>query len=581
MSARLGEILTRLGAVTQDCLQAALEEQKSRGGRLGSVLVELGHIDDEVVATALAHQHGVPCVDPAALAPVDVEVIRLVPLETAFRHQILPLQKVGSTLTVAITDPTNVLALDEVKFMTGLRVEPVVATEHSLKQAIEQHYGTRDTLLLQKVYDELITQREYQVDLSEEEEDVDLKKLEKSSAEAPVIRFVNVILAEAIRRGASDIHLEPYEKDFRVRYRVDGVLYEVMRPPLRLKNALISRVKIMANLDISQRRLPQDGRIKLRINEEGERRKIDFRASVLPTLFGEKIVLRILDRSKLPLHLDGLGLAALSLERLRRAIALPYGIVLVTGPTGSGKTSTLYSCINQLNTPEVNIMTAEDPVEFNFPGINQVQTNEALGLTFAAALRSFLRQDPNIVLVGEIRDLETAEVAVKAALTGHLVLSTLHTNDAPSTLDRLVNMGVESFLVASSTNLICAQRLVRKICRDCKEKVDTDRKSLVEMGFSPAEVADMVVFRGAGCPKCNQTGYQGRTGLFEILQVSGVIRELILGKVDSEQLREAARREGMSTLRESGLEKIRTGVTTPQEVLRETSMGRFAAGGRS
>ncbi|MBI4444766.1 MAG: type IV-A pilus assembly ATPase PilB [Acidobacteria bacterium] len=571
MSVRLGEILISEGALTFEQLDTALRYQREQGGRLGSILIQLGYVSDEIIATALSKQYGVPLVKLAKLQ-IAPEVVRLIPIETAIRYQLLPVRKVGTTLTVATTDPTNVLVLDEIKFITGYSVEPVVAPEGAIRDAIERYYGTEQTLEIQRVYDQLAAAGEYELEISAQSEDLDLGALQKTSSEAPIIKLVNIILGEAIRRGASDIHLEPYEREYRVRYRIDGVLYNVMNPPPRFRDAMISRIKIMSNLDISERRLPQDGRIKVRINYDGRRKEIDFRVSSLPVLFGEKIVLRILDREKLPLDLTQLGFEPESLVKFEKAIHRPYGMVLVTGPTGSGKTSTLYTSLNKLNTPEVNIMTAEDPVEFNFPGINQVQTKEQVGLTFAAALRSFLRQDPNIILVGEIRDLETAEIAVKAALTGHLVLSTVHTNDAPSTISRLLNMGVEPFLVATSVHLICAQRLVRKICTDCKERVETPVKALIDIGFPAAVAKNVVTYRGTGCKKCNDSRYRGRIGLYEVMEVTPSIQNMILTGATASQIREKAKEDGMITLRESGLEKIRAGLTTIDEVLRETMM---------
>ncbi|HLV02352.1 MAG TPA: type IV-A pilus assembly ATPase PilB, partial [Acidobacteriota bacterium] len=512
MSVRLGDLLIKQGLLTTDQLQEGLRYQRHHGGRLGSILIQLGHVSDDSIATVLSQQYDLPSVNLTE-ASIDSDVIRLIPIETAIRYQVLPLKRVGTTLTIAIADPTNVLALDEIKFMTGYQVEPVVAAEGAIRKAIEEYYGTEQTLELQRVYDELAAEvGEFELDMTRED-DLDLAELQTGNTEAPIIKLVNITLAESIRRGASDIHLEPYEKEFRIRFRIDGVLYHVMSPPIRLKDAIISRLKIMANLDISERRLPQDGRIKIRINYSGRQKEIDFRVSSLPTLFGEKVVLRILDREKLPRSLSELGFEPESYKAFERAIARPYGMVLVTGPTGSGKTSTLYTCLNRLNTEQVNIMTAEDPVEFNFRGINQVQTNEHIGLTFANALRSFLRQDPNIVMVGEIRDLETAEIAVKAALTGHLVLSTLHTNDAPSTVSRLLNMGIEPFLVANSVNLICAQRLVRVICKECKQQVETPVQALIDIGFPPSLAKNVRIYQGTGCQRCNDSGYKGRVGL--------------------------------------------------------------------
>jgi type IV pilus assembly protein PilB len=571
MSVRIGDMLVTKGLLSMEQLQAALKHQREQGGRLGSILVDLGFVSDDTIVTALCTQYDVPSVNLAHFQ-IDPEVIRLIPIETAIRYQVLPLKKVGTLLTVAITDPTNVLALDEIKFMTGYHVEPVVASQSAIRQAIEQFYGTEQTIELKKVYDELTAAGEYELNLAAEAEEVNLSELQKSTSEAPIIKLVNIILGDAIRQGASDIHIEPFEKDFLVRYRIDGVLFKMMNPPLRLRDALVSRIKIMSKLDISERRLPQDGRIKIIINHNGRKKDVDFRVSCLPTLFGEKVVLRILDKEKLPLDLTQLGFEPESLKKFDRAIKRPYGMVLVTGPTGSGKTSTLYTCLHKLNQPEVNILTVEDPVEFNFPGVNQVQTKEQIGLTFAVALRAFLRQDPNIVLVGEIRDLETAEIAVKAALTGHLVLSTLHTNDAPSSINRLLNMGIEPFLVATSVHLICAQRLVRKICSECKVRLDTPLKAIVDIGFPPAMAKNIVVYHGAGCPRCNDSGYRGRIGLYEVMEVSPTIQTMILTGANSAQIREKAKEEGMITLRESGLEKIRTGLTTIEEVLRETTI---------
>lgn len=571
MSVRLGDLLVKQGLVTIDQLQEGLRHQRNHGGRLGSILIQLGYASDDSIATVLSQQYDLPSVNPTR-SEIDTDVIRLIPIETAIRYQVLPMKRVGTTLTLAIADPANVLALDEIKFMTGYQVEPVVAAEGAIRKAIEEYYGTEQTLELQRVYDELAAEvGEFELDLTREEE-LDLAELQKGNSEAPIIKLVNIALAESIRRGASDIHLEPYEKEFRIRFRIDGVLYHVMSPPLRLKDAVISRLKIMANLDISERRLPQDGRIKIRINYSGRHKEIDFRVSSLPTLFGEKVVLRILDREKLPGSLSDLGFEPESYKTFDHAIARPYGMVLVTGPTGSGKTSTLYTCLNLLNTEQVNIMTAEDPVEFNFPGINQVQTNEHIGLTFANSLRSFLRQDPNIIMVGEIRDLETAEIAIKAALTGHLVLSTLHTNDAPSTVSRLLNMGIEPFLVSNSVNLICAQRLVRVICNECKEPAETPVQALVDIGFPPSLAKSVRTYQGTGCQRCNETGYKGRMGLFEVMEVTSAIQNLILTGATTAEIREKAKEEGMITLRESGLEKIRAGITTIDEVMRETSI---------
>jgi type IV pilus assembly protein PilB len=507
---------------------------------------------------------------------------------------------VGATLTLAMVDPTNVFAMDDVKFMTGLNVEPVVVAEASIQQAIAKYYGTSREIELANVSNEepiyeaagkgangngSITHADLvsldsidfetghadeDVEVLEDNEEIDLSTLSRLSEDAPVVRLVNVLLVDALRRGASDIHVEPYEKELRIRFRIDGVLYDVMHPPLKLRDALISRVKIMSKLDISEKRLPQDGRIKIKVKVDSRSRELDFRVSTLPTLFGEKVVLRLLDKQNLMLDMTKLGFEPESLTKFQRNIAKPYGMVLVTGPTGSGKTNTLYSALQSLNTIETNIMTAEDPVEFNLMGINQVQMKEQIGLNFAAALRSFLRQDPNIILVGEIRDFETAEIAIKAALTGHLVLSTLHTNDAPSTISRLMNMGIEPFLVATSVNLIQAQRLIRRVCKDCKVEHPTPPEALVEVGFTSLEAKTIKTYKGKGCSTCNNTGYKGRIGLYEVMEVTDDIRELILIGASALELRKKAIDDGMITLRESGLHKIRGGVTTIEEVVRET-----------
>jgi type IV pilus assembly protein PilB len=477
-----------------------------------------------------------------------------------------------------MVDPTNVFAIDDIKFMTGLSVEPVVVSETALNYTIKKYYGTSREMELARVMEDLVaettTTSDYgedidQVDL-EAEQEIDLENLERMAEDAPVVKLVNVILVDALRRGASDIHIEPYEKEFRVRFRMDGVLYHIMSPPVKMRDALTSRLKIMARLDIAEKRLPQDGRIKIRVRLDNRSRELDFRVSTLPTIFGEKIVLRLLDKENLRLDMTQLGFEPESLEKFKRNINKPYGMVLVTGPTGSGKTSTLYSALQSLNTPETNIMTAEDPVEFNLMGINQVQMKEQIGLNFAAALRAFLRQDPNIVLVGEIRDFETAEIAIKAALTGHLVLSTLHTNDAPSTISRLMNMGIEPFLVATSVNLIQAQRLIRRVCKECKSDIHTPEEALIDIGFPASEAKEIKTFKGAGCDKCNNTGYKGRVGLYEVMEITDELRELILVGASGLELRRKAIEEGMLTLRQSGLEKIRQGMTTVEEVVRET-----------
>ncbi|HEY9404581.1 MAG TPA: type IV-A pilus assembly ATPase PilB [Pyrinomonadaceae bacterium] len=600
MSAKLGEILVRENILTPQQLREALDYQREHGGRLGFNLVKLGLVSDDMVTAVLSRQYGVPSVN-LDLFDVDASVIRLIPREVADKYSVLPLSRVGATLTLAMVDPTNVFAMDDIKFMTGLNIEPVVVSEAGVQEAIEQYYGgSREIELASMVEATLagtngnghahgngngfamasdtvsLAQLDFDQEASEdvevidEDDEIDVSSLARMSEDAPVVRLVNVLLVDALQRGASDIHIEPYEKEMRIRFRIDGVLYDVMHPPLRLRDALISRIKIMSKLDISEKRLPQDGRIKIKLRSEGRSRELDFRVSTLPTLFGEKVVMRLLDKEKLMLDMTKLGFEPESLVKFKRNIERPYGMVLVTGPTGSGKTNTLYSALQSLNTTETNIMTAEDPVEFNLMGINQVQMKEQIGLNFAAALRSFLRQDPNIVLVGEIRDFETAEIAIKAALTGHLVLSTLHTNDAPSTISRLMNMGIEPFLVATSVNLIQAQRLIRRVCVECKEPVPTPAEALVEIGFTAEEAREVKIYKGRGCAKCNNTGYKGRVGLYEVMEITDDIRELILIGASALELRKRAVENGMLTLRSSGLVKIRNGVTTIEEVVRET-----------
>jgi len=592
MSAKLGEILVRENLISPQHLRQALDYQREHGGRLGFNLVKLGLVSDDTITAILSRQYGIPSVN-LDLFDIDDSVLRLIPQEVAQKYSVLPLSRVGATLTLAMVDPTNVFAMDDIKFMTGLNVEPVVVAEASVQQAIAKYYSTSREIELASVVSDFAVEGNgnglshadlvsldnleldqgsiaEEVEVFEENEEIDLSSLTRMSEDAPVVRLVNVLLVDALRRGASDIHVEPYEKELRIRFRIDGLLYDVMHPPLKMRDALISRIKIMSKLDISEKRLPQDGRIKVRVKVDSRSRELDFRVSTLPTLFGEKLVLRLLDKEKLMLDMTNLGFESESLTKFQRNIAKPYGMVLVTGPTGSGKTNTLYSALQSLNTVDTNIMTAEDPVEFNLPGINQVQMKEQIGLNFAAALRSFLRQDPNIVLVGEIRDFETAEIAIKAALTGHLVLSTLHTNDAPSTISRLMNMGIEPFLVATSVNLIQAQRLIRRICKDCKKEHPTPTEALVEIGFSADEVNKIKTYKGKGCPSCNDTGYKGRIGLYEVMEITDEIRELILIGASALELRKKSIDDGMITLRESGLQKIRSGVTTIEEVLRET-----------
>jgi type IV pilus assembly protein PilB len=570
MSVRLGEILVKENLITTEQLKKALEHQRHNGGKLGSVLMKLGYITDDQITGVLSRQYGVPSIN-LKYYEVDQNVIKLIPQDTAVRYQIVPLSRVGSTLTIAMTDPTNVFAMDDIKFMTGFNVEPVVASESAISEAIAKFYGdTSNDEALSQVMKDLADQEEADLELSSDQEDLDAAALEKAAEEAPIIKLVNLVLTDAVKRGASDIHVEPYETDLRVRFRIDGMLQSVMSPPFKLKDAITSRMKIMAKLDISEKRLPQDGRIMIKYRQDGKRKELDFRVSTVPTLYGEKVVLRLLDKENLRLDMTKLGFEPDSLAKFERQILKPYGMVLVTGPTGSGKTNTLYSSVSRLNTLDTNIMTAEDPVEFQLNGINQVQMKEQIGLNFAAALRAFLRQDPNIILVGEIRDFETAEIAVKAALTGHLVLSTLHTNDAPSTISRLMNMGIEPFLVATSVNLICAQRLVRRICSNCKEQVDVPQQALIDAGFPPEEAKTTKIYKGKGCSVCNKGGYKGRAGLYEVMEINDELRELILVGASALELKKKAIEQGMFTLRRSGLVKVAAGITTIEEVLRET-----------
>ena len=570
MSSRLGEMLVKEALITADQLREAVAYQKTHGGRLGSVMIKLGLVNDDEITGVLSRQYGVPSIN-LKYYEVDPSVIRLIPQDTAVRYQVVPLSRVGSTLTIAMTDPTNVFAMDDIKFMTGFNIEPVVAPESAVNEAISKFYGEAQSVEeLTKVMKDLAGEEAADLEHAAEEQEMDLAALERAAEEAPIIKLVNLILTDAVKRGASDIHIEPYEKELRVRFRVDGILQEVMSPPLKLRDAIASRIKIMSKLDISEKRLPQDGRIMIKYRKGGGIKELDFRVSTVPTLHGEKIVMRLLDKENLRLDMTKLGFERESLDKYERSILRPYGMVLVTGPTGSGKTNTLYSSVARLNTIETNIMTAEDPVEFQLQGINQVQMKEQIGLNFAAALRAFLRQDPNIILVGEIRDFETAEIAVKAALTGHLVLSTLHTNDAPSTISRLMNMGVEPFLVATSVNLICAQRLVRRVCQECKEPLEIPPQALIDAGYTPEEAGTTVIYHGRGCAKCNKGGYKGRVGLYEVMEITDDLRELILVGASAVELKKKALEQGMISLRRSGLTKVAAGQTTLEEVVRET-----------
>ena len=544
--------------ISQDQLDLALQEQGKSGGSLGYNLVKTGAISEKVFSEFLSQQYQVPAVDLDELEP-DAHSVELIPSEVATKFQVVPVSREGRVLTVAMANPDNIFAIDDIKFITGLEVRPVVATETAIKRAIDRFYDSADSLA-EVMRD--IENEDFEI-VEDMEEDLGLA--EAQNEDAPVVKLVNSLISDAVGKGASDIHIEPFEKSMRVRFRIDGMLHEMMSPPVKMKGSITSRIKIMSELDIAEKRVPQDGRIKIRIGNK----KIDLRVSTLPTIFGEKIVMRILDKSNLQIDLTKLGFQPEALEKFLKAIESPYGMVLVTGPTGSGKTTTLYSALNRINLPHHNIMTAEDPVEYNLEGINQVMVHEEIGLTFASALKAFLRQDPNIVMVGEIRDLETGSIAVKAALTGHLVLSTLHTNDAPSTINRMIDMGVEPFLVASSTNLIQAQRLIRRLCENCKRKETIHPEVMRELGM-PDETP-FEIFQPVGCPKCSDTGYKGRTGLYEVMPISGEIREMILNRCSSTEIRDQAIQEGMFTLRADGIWKLKQGWTSIEEVLRETT----------
>ncbi len=558
LSLKIGEMLLKVDLITQEQLKSALEEQKKSKERLGTVLVKLGYISEEEFLAFLGQQFNIPVVDLSQYE-VNADLVRLLPEDLMQKNLAFPINRVGSKLIVAVADPTNMAIVDAIAFKTGYAVELVLASENSLLQLVNTHIEQSSEL------DEIIIDLDDEFELIQDEEEIDVQEIQKTVDDAPVVKLVNFVLTDAVKKRASDIHIEPYEREFRVRYRIDGVLYEVLKPPFRLKNAIVSRIKILSNLDIAERRLPQDGRIKLKL---GKKKEMDYRVSVMPTLHGEKIVLRLLDKSSLEVEMTNLGFEKKQLEEFKEAIYRPYGMVLVTGPTGSGKTTTLYSAIAELNKTTDNISTAEDPVEYSFAGINQVQMKEEIGLTFAASLRSFLRQDPDIILVGEVRDYETAEIAIKAALTGHLVLSTLHTNDAPSSVSRLLNMGIEPFLVSSSLNLILAQRLARRICENCKEEVKMNPKVLLDAGAKKEMLDGFKLYKGKGCDQCSNIGYKGRVALYEVMTVRDEIKEMILRGGSAIELKKEAMRFGMKTLRQAGLGKVRDGVTTLEEVLR-------------
>lgn len=594
MSERLGELLLKRNFITPEQLKKAQEEQKVKGGRLESNLIRLGYIKEDELLSFLSAQYRVPSIKISKVE-INPNVIKLIPSSTAKKYFIFPINRVGPKLTLAMADPSNILVIDEIKFMTGFNVEPVVASETEIIDAIKKYYGgggpiagmgsvsfepTDYTLDDEKTSNDAVTFDEDTINVEDFDALVhgavdNIEVVEDSSPyeevggdyEGPIIKIVNGILLKAIKVGASDIHFEPYERSFRVRYRIDGVMRREMTLPIQIKNAIVSRLKIMAKLDIAEKRLPQDGRIKLRLSST---REMDFRVSTIPVLFGEKVVLRLLDKSALQLDMTKLGFEESSLRDFKNAISKPVGMILVTGPTGSGKTTTLYSALSELNKETENIVTAEDPIEYNFMGINQVQMHEEIGLTFASALRAFLRQDPDIIMVGEIRDFETAQIAVQAALTGHLVLSTVHTNDAPGTITRLIDMGIEPFLIASAVICILAQRLVRKICMDCKEPIKVHPQLLIDLGVPPDEVKTFPTYKGKGCPICNHTGYKGRIGLYEVMPLKEELKELILSRASTSEIKKEAIRLGMKTLRQSGIIKIREGLTTIEEVLRST-----------
>lgn len=559
MAKKLGELLLQEGLIEAEQLNRALEEQRQGGERVGAVLIKMGFISEEVLVEFLARQFHVPAVNPSRLT-IPQEVISLIPPEIAAKYQAVPFGLMGHTLNVAMADPGNLFVIDDIRFLTRKNIQVHVASEAIIKRVLSR-YQTGDGSI-DEVLDRL--RDDVDVDLVDSSQEMDISFLEDAAEQAPVVKLVNHILIDAIRKQASDIHIEPYERSLRVRFRLDGVLYEMMRPPLQLRNAVVSRLKIMSRLDIAERRLPQDGRIKLKAHG----REMEFRVSVMPTLFGEKVVLRLLDKTGLQLDMTKLGFDESQFQAFREAISQPYGMILVTGPTGSGKTTTLYSALSELNRVSHNILTAEDPVEYSLAGINQVHIHEAIGLNFAAALRSFLRQDPDIIMVGEIRDFETAEVAVKAALTGHLVLSTVHTNDASSTIVRLLNMGVESFLVSSAVHLVLAQRLVRRICPECRTVEEVPREALIDLGVAEEDVDSFVCYQGKGCPECSGTGYRGRIALYEVMTMHEKIREMVLIGASAAEIKREAINLGMLTLRQSGIKKLREGVTSISEVLR-------------
>jgi len=562
---RIGDLLVREGLISAEQLQQALTQAREKRQRVGYTLIDMGMVPEEDLTRMLARQYRLPAVDLNRVQ-VDPKILKMVPADFALKHLLLPLRRVGRTLTVAMANPTDAGVIDNLKFITRHDIEPVIVGEYTLKKHLERYYVGQETDDRLAALLDVIEDEDVEV-VEDEEEEMNALAAATAAEDAPVVRLINGILTDAVLRGASDIHIEPYEKEIRVRYRIDGALIEIMKPPMKMKAALTSRVKILSDLNIAERRVPQDGRIKMKIKDK----VVDFRVSTLPVIFGEKIVLRILDKSNLTLDLEKFGLEPQAEKDFMEAIMNPYGMVLVTGPTGSGKTTTLYSALSKVNKEDVNIMTAEDPVEYNLHGINQVLVRTEIGMTFAAALKAFLRQDPNIIMVGEIRDIETGGIAIKAALTGHLVLSTLHTNDAPSTVTRLIDMGLEPFNVAAALNLITAQRLVRRICKNCKEAVTYPADVLEAAHFPPDWAKQVTFYRGKGCDACNGSGYKGRAGLYEVMAMSPALRRIIMNDGGADDIREQALKDGMLTLRMDGMKKIEKGVTTLEEVVKETA----------
>ncbi len=562
MAIKLGDMLVQAGLITSDQLDKALLEQKNTGAKLGSCLVKMGFITEDAITAFLGKQLNLPTVNLSS-AELDPQVLKLIPAEIAQKFQVMPIKRTGRTLFLAMSNAADVFTMENIAFLTGMEVKPVVCAETSLEKALDKYYGsTTRAEALKSVEQEIAAD-----DLELVDKDVEEVASQAEIESTPVVKLVNSIVVDAIKRGASDIHIEPYEKILRVRYRIDGVLQETMSPPRRIAAALASRIKVLSKLNLTERRLPQDGRFSIKLPD----RAVDLRVSTMPIKYGEKIVIRVLEQTSLGGDLTQLGIEGKALEDILRALARPTGMILVTGPTGSGKTRTLYSAISRLNKPGVNVVTAEDPVEYDIVGINQVNVTPEIGYTFAKALKAFLRQDPNIVLVGEIRDRETGEIAMTAAMTGHLVLSTLHTNDAPSSLNRLLDMEIPPFLIAATVNLIEAQRLVRRICTKCKEPEAVSPEEMAKMGVDPAKLQGVQLYRGKGCLDCNNTGYKGRVGVFEVLAVGPEIRRLIVSRASTDEIREMAVKLGMKTLREDALDKVRQGITTLEAAVVETA----------